>query len=106
MLINPHHPFNYSYHQGQALYILGRYDEAVEALEKAIASNPGAERVHVWLAAAYAQAGSIDDAQWESSQVLTMDPGFTVERIGKVFPFKDPADRERFIDGLRKAGFS
>ena len=106
MLINPHHPFNYSYHQGQALYILGRYDEAVEALEKAIASNPGAERVHVWLAAAHAQAGSIDDAQWEASQVLTMDPGFTLERTGKVFPFKDPADRERFIDGLRKAGFS
>ena len=106
MLINPHHPFNYTYHQGQALYILGRYDEAVEALEQAIASNPGAERVHVWLAAAYAQAGAIEDAQWEADQIMTMDPDFSMERIEKVFPFKDPADRERFIEGLRKAGLS
>lgn len=106
MRINPHHPFNYTYHQGQALYILGRYDEAVDALEKAIASNPDAERVHVWLAAAYAQTGAIDDAEWEADQILTINPGFTVERIGKVFPFKDPADRERFIEGLRKAGLS
>jgi adenylate cyclase len=106
MLINPHHPFNYTYHQGQALYILGRYDEAVSALEKAIASNPGAERVHVWLAAAYAQAGAIEDAQWEVDQIITMDPEFSMERIEKVFPFKDPADRERFIEGLLKAGLS
>jgi len=106
MLINPHHPFNYTFHQGQALYILGRYDEAVVALEKAIASNPGAERVHVWLAAAYAQAGAIDDARWEADQILIMDPDFSLERIEKIFPFKDPADRERFIEGIRKAGLS
>lgn len=106
MLINPHHPFNYTFHQGQALYILGRYDEAVNALEKAIASNPGAERVHVWLAAAYAQAGALEDAQWEADQIMTMDPEFSMERIEKIFPFKAPADRERFIEGLRKAGLS
>ena len=104
MLINPHHPFNYTYHQGQALYILGRYDEAVDALENAIASNPGAERVHVWLASAYAQAGAIEDAQWEADQIMTMDPDFSMQRIEKIFPFKDPADRKRFIEGLRKAG--
>jgi TolB-like protein/DNA-binding winged helix-turn-helix (wHTH) protein/Tfp pilus assembly protein PilF len=106
MLINPHHPFNYTYHQGQALYILGRYEEAVDALEQAIASNPGAERVHVWLAAAYAQAGATDDAQWEADQILTMNPEFSVERIENVFPFKDPVDRKHFIEGLRKAGLS
>jgi len=104
MLINPHHPFNYTFHQGQALYILGRYDEAVTALEKAIASNPGAERVHVWLAAAYAQAGAIDDARWEADQILIMDPEFSMARIEKIFPFKDPADRDRFTEGLHKAG--
>lgn len=104
MRLNPHHPFNYTFHLGQALFILGRYDEAVAALEEAVSSNPGAERVHVWLAAAYALAGAIDDAQWEAEQIMTMDPDFSIDRIEKIFPFRDPADRGHFTEGLRRAG--
>lgn len=106
MLLNPHHPYNYTLHLGQALYILGRYDEAVAALEKGIASNPASQRLHVWLAAAYAQAGDTGSAEWEVDQILTLDPQFSLKRIEGTFPFKDPADRERVLKGLRKAGLS
>jgi adenylate cyclase len=106
MLINPHHPYNYTLHLGQALYILGRYDEAVAAFEQGIASNPASERLHVWLAAACAQAGDMECAEWEVTQILTIDPGFSLQRIGDTFPFKVPADRERILEGLRKAGLS
>jgi adenylate cyclase len=106
MLLNPHHPYNYTLHLGQALYILGRYDEAVAALEKGIASNPASQRLHVWLAAAYAQAGDTGSAEWEVDQILTLDPQFSLNRIEGTFPFKDPADRERVLKGLRKAGLS
>jgi len=104
--LNPHHPYNYSFHLGQAYYILRRYDEAIEAFKKGIESNPTSERLHVWLAAAYAQSGAIQEARWEATQVLTLDPGFSRVRIQKTFPFKNPADREHFLDGLRKAGFA
>jgi len=57
MLLNPHHPYNYTFHLGQAYYILRRYDEAIETFQQGLASNPASERLHVWLAAAYAQAG-------------------------------------------------
>jgi DNA-binding winged helix-turn-helix (wHTH) protein len=106
MLINPHHPYMYTFHLGQALYILGRYDEAVAAFEKGIASNPASQRLHVWMAAAYAQAGDIEGAEWEVDQILTMNPEFSLQRIEGTFPFKDPADRERIMEGLRKAGLS
>ena len=106
MLINPHHPYNYTLHLGQALYILGRYDEAVAAFEKGIASNPASQRLHVWLAAAYAQAGDAESAKWEVDQILTINPEFSLKRIEATFPFKDPADRERILEGLRKAGLS
>ncbi|MGD8852811.1 MAG: tetratricopeptide repeat protein [Gammaproteobacteria bacterium] len=106
MLLNPHHPYNYTLHLGQALYILGRYDEAVAAFEEGLASNPASERLHVWAAAAYAQAGDMENAQWEADQITTMDPDFSLGRIEGTFPFKDPGDRERILQGLRKAGLS
>jgi len=106
MLLNPHHPYNYTLHLGQALYILGRYDEAVAAFENGIASNPASQRLHVWLAAAYAQAGDTESADWEVDQILTLNPQFSLKRIEGTFPFKDPADRERILEGLRKAGLS
>jgi len=65
MLINPHHPYNYTFHLGQAYFILRRYDEAIAAFQQGVATNPAAERLHVWLAAAYAQYGEIDEAEWE-----------------------------------------
>lgn len=106
MLINPHHPYNYTLHLGQALYILGRYDEAVAAFKEGLATNPGSQRLHVWMAAAYAQAGDTESAEWEVDQILTMDPNFSLKRIEATFPFKNPADRERILQGLRKAGLS
>jgi len=104
--INPHHPHNYPFHMGQAYFVLKRYDEAIQALEKGLESRPRSERIHIWLAAAYAQAGKIDDAKWEAEQILQMDPEFSYARIQEVFPFKEPADLQRFLDGLRKAGLS
>ena len=106
MLINPHHPYNYTLHLGQALNILSRYDETVAAFEKGIASNPASQRLHVWLAAAYAQAGNAESAEWEVDQILTINPEFSLKPIEATFPFKDPADRERILEGLRKAGLS
>ncbi|MEA3411072.1 MAG: winged helix-turn-helix domain-containing tetratricopeptide repeat protein [Pseudomonadota bacterium] len=106
MLLNPHHPYNYSFHLGQAYYILGRYPEAVDAFEKGIATNPASERLHVWQAAALARNGALDDAAWESDQVLMLNPEFSWERMQETFPFKSPEDREHFLDGLRKAGLA
>jgi TolB-like protein/DNA-binding winged helix-turn-helix (wHTH) protein/Flp pilus assembly protein TadD len=104
--LNPHHPHNYTFHRGQAFYILGRYDEAIQAFRKGIASNPASERLHVWLAAALAQSGQIDNAEWEVEEVRIINPDFSLRHMQRTFPFKDPADREHFMQGLRLAGFS
>ncbi|MGB5473082.1 MAG: tetratricopeptide repeat protein [Gammaproteobacteria bacterium] len=106
MKINPHHPYNYPFHLGQAYFILGRYQEAIEALEAGLGTNPSSERMRVWLAAAYAQDGREADAKWEAEQVLALNPDFSLQRIRQAFPFKESADIERFLDGLRKAGIT
>jgi TolB-like protein/DNA-binding winged helix-turn-helix (wHTH) protein len=106
MRLNPHHPYNYPFHLGQACYILGRYDEAIEAFEQGLRSNPSSERLHVWLAAAYAQSGRTDDANWEAEQVLVLNPDFSPDRIREAFPFNEPRDLAHFMDGLKKAGLA
>lgn len=102
--LNPHHPYNYTFHLGQAYYVLGRYKDAITTFKKGLESNPASERLHVWLAAAYAQQGAALEAEWESQTVLSLNPEFSVERMRKAFPFKDTDDREHFIQGLVKAG--
>ncbi len=105
MKINPHHPYNYHFHLGQAYFVLRQYEEAADAFQQGLASNPAAERLRVWLAATYAQSGDIDNANWEAEQVLSSNPDFSIARMEQSFHFKDPAELKHFTDGLRLAGF-
>ena len=106
MKINPHHPFNYTFHLGQAYFTLHRYQEAIDALREALESNPASERIHVWLAAALARAGAMDDARWEATQVRILNSEFSLQRMQQSLPFSNPADRQHVIDSLRMAGLS
>ncbi|MBI3575288.1 MAG: adenylate/guanylate cyclase domain-containing protein [Gammaproteobacteria bacterium] len=103
--LNPHYPSNYSFHLGQTYFILKRYDEAIEALKQGLEMNPTSERLHVWLAAAYAQSGNQKEAEWEVDQVLALNPEFSLKRIAWATPFQDSKDMDHFLKGLRKAGF-
>ncbi len=48
--------------------------------------------------------GRIDDAEWEAEELLTLQPDFTLVDNLRRTPYKNPADLERWIEGLRKAG--
>lgn len=104
MRLNPHHPYNYPFHLGQAYFILERYDEAIATFEQGLESNPSSERLHVWLAASYVKANRIEDGRWEAEQVLADNPDFDIEKIKQAFPFTYPDDLERFLLALKQAG--
>jgi len=104
MQINPHHPYNYNFHLGQAYFVLHRYREAIDAFNSGLSSYPASERMRVWLAAALAQSGDTEEAKWEGEQIMTANPDFTIQRMMQAFPFKNPSDTEHFIAGLRLAG--
>ena len=46
------------------------------------------------------------NAEWEVEEVRIINPDFSLTHMQQAFPFKDPADREHFMQGLRMAGFS
>ena len=103
MRLNPHYPHNYQLCQGQALYVMGSYGEAVDAFKQGIERYPQSERLHLWLAAAYAQVGEAERAEWEMQQVFALNPNFSPSFLEQASPFRYPEDLENFLDGVRKA---
>lgn len=101
--LNPHHPHNYPFHIGQAYFVLARYPEAIKAFSEGLASNPLSERLRVWLAAAYAMNGDLDEAQWQMEQIALSNPEFSIDKQAKAFPFKNEADLQRFVSALKRA---
>ncbi len=104
MRLNPHPPHEYFAFLAKSYFSLGRYQEAADLFEKALKRNPTAQGFRMRLAATYAKLGRIEDAQWEAQEILAANPNFSVKQIAKVSPYRDPAQLERLLDGLRKAG--
>ena len=104
MRLDPRQPLGYLMILGNTYFTLGRYEQAADVLNKAIARNPSAQRPHMWLAATYAQLGLMDEAEWEAEEVLALDPDFSLRHIVKGLPFKNPAHLETVVGALRKAG--
>jgi len=102
--LEPFFPDTWLQFCAQALYQLGRYPEAVGLLKRRILRNPNTDASRALLAACYGQMGLIDEAREAWRELLRVNPGYSIEQRRKVLPYKNPADFERFVEGLRKAG--
>jgi adenylate cyclase len=85
-----------------AYYLKGEYDEAIRTWERSLGRNPNNVWIHMGLAAAYAQAGRSEDAKRSADMIRRLHPFFEVESSFTLF--QNPADRDKILDGLRKAG--
>jgi len=83
---------------------MGRHEEAIAILKKAIARNPNYLIAHLNLVLAYSRAGQEEEARAEAAEVLQLNPNFSLETISQTIPQKDPAVLERALDAWRKAG--
>ncbi len=89
-------------HLGFAYYLKDQYEDAIRSLEKGVIHRPNFLGYHIALAAAYAQSGRLQDARQSAAKVLRLDPFFEIESYGTAF--RNPADRQKIIEGLQKAG--
>jgi predicted Zn-dependent protease len=89
--------------RSNALFHLGRYEEAIVALR-------AMSMLHPWhyahLAAAYAQMGKLADAHRELATFLQAKPGATVAQVAAAEPYETPTLIEPLLIGLRKAGLA
>jgi len=83
-----------------------RFAEAVNCSKQAIECNPNFPDAYCTLAAAAAHLGRMDEARAGLEGFVRLLPGLTLGDPRLIRPFRRPADRERILTGLRKAGLS
>jgi class 3 adenylate cyclase/TolB-like protein len=91
---------------GIAKYFLGQYEEAVAALDRALARSPGRViqlNARPVLAAAYARLERQQDAERERAIIARLAPFFDAERFAAQFGTADA--RRDMLEGLKAAGF-
>ena len=118
--LNPYHPDWYRTFQGFACFSARRYDEAINAFNR---SGKMYYEDDAWKAAAIAHKGQTDKAEHVMQSLLisagknpwwqgTFESGVKIEDdstglltyMYHMYPFKNSADSEHLLEGLRKAG--
>jgi adenylate cyclase len=105
MRLNPFLPPNHwVYGLGLAYLFTGRCEEAIAECEKAVHGRPNDLFAHIALTVAYGLCDREEEARATATEILRIQPKFSVERYAKRLKFKNQSDKERFINALRKAG--
>jgi DNA-binding SARP family transcriptional activator/TolB-like protein len=82
----------------------GDYERAVIVGRRANKANSEFVSCYKPLIASLGHLGRRDEAKPYIAKLLSLEPNFTVERFGQVYPFKKDSDRKRYMQGLHLAG--
>jgi DNA-binding SARP family transcriptional activator/TolB-like protein len=82
----------------------GDYERAIVIGRRSVKANPEFSNAYKPLIASLGHLGRRDEATPYVDKLRLLEPNFTVEYFGKVYPFRRPDDRERYMQGLRLAG--
>jgi adenylate cyclase len=105
--LQPYYPDWYLAVLCMSYYYVGRYEDAVSALNQALnraekqKSNYG---FHIVLAVNYIQLGKTKQARYHAEEALKLNPEFNLEVARRTAPYKDPTHVEKQIADLSKAG--
>jgi adenylate cyclase len=81
-----------------------RYEEAVAVCRQLLQREPNHVLAHLTLGATFVEMEKMEEARPEITEVLRIDPKYTVKVVPRSFPWKDQTEIDRLIDSLRKAG--
>ena len=104
--INPRSTGVYLEIEGRSLFLLGRYEEALSVLVEAAERNPAVDRIHLLLAATYAELDRLEDAAWSLDEALAINPEISLANERHEAIYLRTRDLERYLGALRKAGLS
>ncbi len=92
------------FHVAIADAVAGRYKEARAPLERSVSRYPNKLDTHLMLAMVYGELDQAAEAQAEATEVLRLNPHFSLAVHKQRMPIKDPAALERHLTALRRAG--
>jgi adenylate cyclase len=82
----------------------GKFEQAADCGKRAVDCNPAFPDAHATFAVASAHLGREADARAGLDEFMRLMPGLTLKDQRLIRPFRRPADGERFLKGLVKAG--
>ncbi len=94
----------YRHFLGTAYLVAGNYEAAAAILKERIAITPTTDLSRALLASALGHLGRLDEAREMWRELKEINPRYSHTDHFARLPFKDPADAEKFTEGLRKAG--
>jgi DNA-binding SARP family transcriptional activator/Tfp pilus assembly protein PilF len=84
--------------------IKGDYEQAAVYGRRVAKTRPEFVNGYKPLIAALGHLGRRDEAASYVAKLLALEPNFTVQRFGQVYPFRHAKDREHYMKGLSLAG--
>ena len=102
--LEPIPPDNYVQQLALVYLQAGDCKEAIAACDKGPKRDPDHLVSRIIMAAVYGSCGREKEAMKEGTEVLRISPKFTVDSYMRNIPYKNPSDRDRVAQGLRKAG--
>jgi len=82
----------------------GRFEEAVRHIRKHFSFQPNNIWPHLMLAATYSKMGREEEARAEATEVLRINPKFSLDFWAKTSAYKEQSVRDNLLNALRKAG--
>ena len=104
MRLSPIYPGWYSSELARAYFLMGRYDQAVEALQRRLRGEPNSGEALVLLAASESAAGRLDRAKAALDRFLAPRAHYTLRHYASGEFYKNPEDLNRVLAALHKAG--
>jgi TolB-like protein len=104
--LSPRDPFSALYYATAcfAHYIGGNYDEALRLARTAVRLRGDFASAHRVLAAATGMVGPPEAAAAALEELRRAQPNISLAWITNYVPFKQDSDRERYLEGFRRAG--
>ena len=87
-----------------AYYLNHQHVDALETANKTLSYAPDSVDTRVVLAAALVETGRTDIAGEVGAEILSLDPGFALQRYESTHPFRDKGTLERITNSLSRAG--
>jgi Flp pilus assembly protein TadD len=87
-----------------ALFALERYEEAIAVCRATTALHPNHAGAWRLMTASLGMLGKLDDAREALARAQMLQPDHSSAQVESNTVYANPAERSRFIEGLRQAG--
>jgi len=93
-----------AFNAGLDLAKKGDFKAALVWAERTVKQDPEYIIGNVHLCSVYYLLGREEDAHLQAKKVLKLNPNFSLKKLERILPYKNPVVKKQYIDALRNAG--